>query len=144
MGGLYFGAVIQTFHMTTLSIQTLRLALLRGGCRGGRQEASEHRACATWVNMLLCARSKVTDLFLWLRFFFFALPHRKKITLGCTNPYNVRGVAFALVFFIFWKDPKKLRSGGGWCRWQLRVGTRQSAIVKPYPLSPPSPGVMLR
>ena len=28
LGGLYFGAVIQIFHMTTLSIQTIRLALL--------------------------------------------------------------------------------------------------------------------
>ena len=32
-------------------------------------QASEHRARAMWVNMLLCARWKVTDLFLLLRNF---------------------------------------------------------------------------
>ena len=32
-------------------------------------QASEHRARATWVNMLLCARWGVTDLFLSLRTF---------------------------------------------------------------------------
>ena len=31
------------------------------------REASEHRARATWASMLLCARSKVTDLFLLSR-----------------------------------------------------------------------------
>ena len=33
-------------------------------------QASEHRARATWVNMLLCARWEVTDLFLSLRTYF--------------------------------------------------------------------------
>ena len=33
-------------------------------------QASEHWARATWVNMLLCARWEVTDLFLSLRNFF--------------------------------------------------------------------------
>ena len=32
-------------------------------------QASEHRARATWVNMLLCARWKVTHLFSLLRTF---------------------------------------------------------------------------
>ena len=33
-------------------------------------QASEHRARATWVNMLLCACWRVTHLFLSLRFLF--------------------------------------------------------------------------
>ena len=32
-------------------------------------QASEHQARATWVNMLLCARWRVTHLFLSLRIF---------------------------------------------------------------------------
>jgi hypothetical protein len=33
-------------------------------------QASEHQARATWVNMLLCARWRVTHLFLSLRNFY--------------------------------------------------------------------------
>ena len=49
-------------------------SLMRGAVRLARVtswgEASEHRACATWVNMLLCARWEATDHFLSLRTFF--------------------------------------------------------------------------
>ena len=41
-------------------------------------KASEHRARATWVNMLLCARWEAMDLFLSLRIFF---------NIGFVRPY---------------------------------------------------------
>ena len=48
-----------------------RAARLTRVAAGG--QASEHRARAMWVNMLLCARWKVTHLFWLLRTFFAAL-----------------------------------------------------------------------
>ena len=37
------------------------------------EQAVKHGPCVMWANMLLCARSKVTDLFLLLRKFFHLL-----------------------------------------------------------------------
>ena len=47
-------------------------------------QASEHQARATWVNMLLCARWRVTHLFLSLRNFH--IPHDRKGRGGAGEP----------------------------------------------------------
>ena len=47
----------------------VRVVRLTRGWLQGRGQASEHRARAMWVNMLLCARWEVTDLYFSLRTF---------------------------------------------------------------------------